>query len=195
MPRNHPQNRHKKTIHGRKKWAKKWAWGLSGSGHFFAESLEIIADLDEVDIFASKAADELLKMYRQKIPANIRIFHDTTASAVPVGRFYQKLYHTLVMAPASSNTVAKCVAGISDTLLTNIFAQAGKCRVDCVFFPCDTAEELRSKAPKGEVAVYPRRIDLLNTAALREFERVEVVDSLKRLRTAVERRKTAVADV
>lgn len=158
---------------------------MSGSGHFFAESLEMIKGLGMVDIFASKAADELLRMYRQSLPADIRVFRDTTASAVPVGRFYQNKYHTLVMAPTSSNTVAKCVTGVSDTLLTNIFAQAGKCRVRCIYFPCDTAAELRSQAPKGEVTVYPRRIDLANTAKLAEFEQVEVVDSLAELRRAV----------
>ena len=48
--------------------------------------------------------------------------------------FYKGIYHTLVMAPTSSNTVAKCVYGISDTLATNIFAQSGKCNVNCIFF-------------------------------------------------------------
>ena len=42
--------------------------------------------------------------------------------------FYHGVYHTLVMAPATSNTIAKCVAGISDNLATNVYAQAGKCR-------------------------------------------------------------------
>ena len=167
---------------------------MSGSGHFFAESLRIIKRLGTVDVFASRAADELLKMYRQPIPAGVRVFRDSTASAVPVGRFYQDKYHTLVMAPASSNTVAKCVLGVSDSLLTNIFAQAGKCRLGCIFFPCDTAEELVSQAPKGEVTVYPRRIDLANTAKLKEFEMVKVVDSLAALKNAVEARRRTVAD-
>ena len=63
------------------------------------------------------------------------------------------------MAPTSSNTVAKCVYGISDSLATNIFAQSGKCKVHCIFFPCDTAPELRTFSPKGYVDVYPREID------------------------------------
>ena len=36
-----------------------------------------------------------------------RLFRDTTASAAPVGQFYYGVYHTLVVAPATSNTVAK----------------------------------------------------------------------------------------
>ncbi len=96
----------------------------------------------------------------------VRVFKDTTASAAPVGNFYYGVYHTLVVAPATSNTVAKCVVGISDNLATNVFAQAGKCRVPTIVFACDTAPELETRAPKGMVMVYPRRIDLENTDRL-----------------------------
>ena len=68
-----------------------------------------------------------------------------------------------------SNTVAKCVLGISDTLATNVFAQAGKCRVPSIVFACDTAPELETMAPHGLVKVYPRRIDLENTEKAEEF--------------------------
>ena len=89
--------------------------------------------------------------------------------------FYHGVYHTLVMAPATSNTVAKCVLGISDTLATNVFAQAGKCRVPAIVFACDSAPEMDTPAPEGMVKVYPRRIDLENTRRLAAFERTRVV--------------------
>ena len=148
-------------------------------------------DLDEVDLFVSKAANEVVRMYRQefKLPASARIYRDTTASAVPVGLFYYGVYHTLILAPATSNTVAKCVFGISDTLVTNVFAQAGKCRVPSIVFACDTAPELETEAPKGMVKVYPRHIDLENTARLSAFEKTEVVELLKGLELALSRRK------
>ena len=165
----------------------RWAWGLSGSGHFFAESLSLIERLVSVDIFISKAGEELLPMYRQDIHKlkGVRLFKERSASSVPVARFYKNLYHTLVMAPMSSNTVAKCVVGISDNLLTNVFAQAGKCRVPCIFFPCDTARELDSMAPKGMVKVYPREIDLANSRRLQEFEATRVVWSMAQLGHAI----------
>ena len=86
------------------------------------------------------------------------------------------MYHTLILAPATSNTVAKCVFGISDKLATNVFAQAGKCRVPSIVFACDTAPELETGAPEGMVKVYPRRIDLENTERLNTFEATEVVE-------------------
>jgi flavoprotein len=123
----------------------------------------------------------------------MRVFRDTTASAAPVGAFYYGIYHTLVLAPATSNTVAKCVYGISDTLVTNVFAQAGKCRIFSIVFACDTAPELETEAPKGMVKVYPRQIDLENTARLKSFNDVNVVENLDELRDALSRRKRELA--
>jgi dihydromethanopterin reductase (acceptor) len=169
----------------------RWGWALTGSGHFFKECLALIQELDEVDLFVSKAAAEVVRMYKQHLilPKSARIFRDTTASAAPVGLFYYGVYHTLVLAPATSNTVAKCVYGISDNLATNVFAQAGKCRVSTIVFACDTAPELETEAPKGTVKVYPRRIDLDNTQRLKSFELTEVVETLEQLGQALARRK------
>ncbi|MGA2815802.1 MAG: flavoprotein [Xanthobacteraceae bacterium] len=169
----------------------RWGWALTGSGHFFKECLKMIGELDEVDLFISKAASEVVRMYRQelKLPKNARVFRDTTASAAPVGFFYYGIYHTLIVAPATSNTVAKCVFGISDTLVTNVFAQAGKCRVPAIVFACDTAPELETEAPKGMVKVYPRDIDLKNTERLKSFDKTLVVEALEHLEIAIIRRK------
>jgi flavoprotein len=169
----------------------RWGWALTGSGHFFKECLAMIRDLDEVDLFITKAADEVIRMYKQELtlPKSARVFRDTTASAAPVGYFYYGVYHTLVLAPATSNTVAKCVFGISDSLATNVFAQAGKCRVPAIVFACDTAPELETEAPKGMVKVFPRRIDLENTDRLKAFDATDVVESLPELEQAVARRK------
>lgn len=152
-----------------------------------------MGELDEVDLFVTRAAGEVIRMYRQALPKSMRVFRDTTASAAPVGAFYYGIYHTLVLAPATSNTVAKCVYGISDTLATNVFAQAGKCRVFSIVFACDTAPELETEAPKGMVKVYPRKIDLENTARLKSFNDVNVVENLDELRDALSRRKRELA--
>ena len=173
----------------------RWGWALTGSGHFFKECLGAIRSLEDVDLFVSKAASEVLRMYKQELslPKSTRIFRDTTASSAPVGYFYYGVYHTLVIAPATSNTVAKCVYGISDNLATNVFAQAGKCRVPTIVFACDTAPELETEAPKGMVKVYPRRIDLENTERLKAFEATQVVETLSELEQALARRTRELA--
>ena len=153
---------------------------LTGSGHFFNECITLINQLDDVDVFVSKAAEEVLVMYKKNdISSNVKIYKDNSASSVSVGKFYKNEYHTLVMAPTSSNTVAKCVYGISDSLASNIFAQAGKCRVECIYFPCDTAPELKTLAPSGYVDVYPRRVDLANVEKLKKFADTLTVMSFK----------------
>lgn len=168
----------------------RFGWALTGSGHFFKESLALMQRLPDLDVFVSKAAAEVIRMYKQELelPAGTRIYKDTTASAAPVGNFYYGVYHTLILAPATSNTVAKCVCGISDNLATNVFAQAGKCRVPAIVFACDTAPEMDTEAPKGMVKVYPRRIDLENTERLKSFDDTTVVETVADLEAAIEGR-------
>ena len=164
---------------------KKLGWVITGSGHFFEECLDIMSNLGEFDLFVSKAADEVIRMYKKKkasFPKNTRIFRDTTASSAPVGFFYKNIYHTLVIAPATSNSIAKFVAGISDNLATNIFAQAGKCKVPCIVLACDTEPEHDTKAPSKMVKVFPRKIDLENTKKLKLFKSTKVVSSVDDLK-------------
>jgi flavoprotein len=167
---------------------------VTGSGHFLAESLAIVRSLEDVDVFLSRAAAEVLRMYKIELdlPKGCQVFRDTTASAAPVAGFYHGVYHTVVVAPATSNTVAKCVLGISDTLVTNVLAQAGKCRVPSIVFACDSAPEMETEAPEGTVKVYPRRIDLENTARLASFERTDVVLTLDALEAALAARRRAL---
>ena len=129
------------------------AWALTGSGHFFTESLEMMGRIAEIDVFVSRAAIEVVRMYKKdmdKLPRSVRIF--------------------------------------SDNLATNVFAQAGKCRVPTIVFACDTAPELETEAPSGMVKVYPRRIDLENAERLKTFESVEVVESMADLDAALRAR-------
>lgn len=164
------------------------AWGLTGSGHFLKESLELARGIPNVDLYITKAGAEVLHMYGYSLKAlrgQFRVYRDTTHSAAPVGLFYHGHYHTVVVAPATSNTVAKCVWGISDTLVTNIFAQAGKCRIPSIVFACDTEPEVTTESPSEWVTLYPRGVDLENVEKLRRFERVTVASTLEELRAAI----------
>ena len=154
------------------------AWALTGSGHFLKECLELVEQHAGVDLFLSRAAAEVLPMYGinpRELRARRTCYRDTTASASPVGLFYRGYYDRLVIAPATSNTVAKMVWGIADTLVTNIYAQAGKCRIPSIVFACDTEPVMETEAPGGRVMVYPRRIDLDNVEKLSAFEHTIVV--------------------
>jgi len=169
----------------------RFAWALTGSGHFLPESLAIARRLPQVDLFLSAAAEEILPMYGIRLEAlreDFRLFPDRSSSSVPVGFLYHERYHTLVVAPATSNTVAKCALGISDTLPTNMFAQAGKLGLDSLVFACDTEPVVITQAPREEVTLRPRAIEFDNVARLRTFEHCTVVCSPEQLEAALDAR-------
>jgi len=174
--------------------AQRLAWAITGSGHYLRESLAILQTLENVDIFLSKAAAEIIKQYgfqAQLEATGHKIYQDKTASSVPVELFYEGKYHTLVIAPATSNTIAKMAFGFSDSLVTNLYAQAGKTRVPSIVFACDTVPEqpsasIESEAPRDNIVkVYPRKIDLDNVAKLATFEYTQIVENIQCLQQEV----------
>lgn len=176
--------------------APRFAWAITGSGHFLEDSLALAAALPDVDLFLSRAAEEVLAIYGiqlKDLKARFRVFRDKTASAAPVGMFYARRYHTAIVAPATSNTVAKCAVGISDTLPTNILAQAGKLGIPGIVYACDTEPVVVTKGPDGWLKLYPRNIELENVERLRRIDHCEVVCSIGELRGALDQRLKALS--
>ena len=165
---------------------KRIAWCITGSGHYLKESIDLMLTLENVDLYLSKAGEEVLKWYDYDLSIfkknKIKIFKDVTASASPVSLLYESVYKLVVISPATSNTIALMAQGISDTLVTNMFAQAGKCEVKSLVFACDTEPVVITQAPKKLVTLYPRDIDLKNYRTLKKFKNVIVVDNVKSLK-------------
>lgn len=178
------------------------AWAVTGSGHFLRESLALLKTLENVDIFLSKAAAEIIKQYGFQADLDAtahKVYQDKTSSSIPVELFYEGKYHTLVIAPATSNTVAKMAYGFSDSLVTNLYAQAGKTRVPSIVFACDTvpssnSQFIESEAPRENIVqVYPRQIDLDNVQKLAKFESTHVVADISSLHDAILNRLNSLA--
>ena len=149
-----------------------------------------------MDLFLSAAAEEVLGIYEiplDRLKARFRVLRDKTASAVPVGQLYTDVYHTVVVAPATSNTVAKCAYGFSDTLPTNMFAQAGKLGIPGIVYACDTEPVVVTRAPHDWVTLRPRRIELENVERLRGIDHARVVASLAELEAALDLRLNELA--
>ena len=162
--------------------------------------MALAARLPALDLFLSDAAEEVLPIYgmriedlRPRFGAGFRLVRDKTASAVPVGMLYDDVYHTVVIAPATSNTVAKCAFGISDTLPTNMFAQAGKLGILSLVFACDTEPVVVTKSPHDWVTLRPRRLELDNVERLRGIEYCRVVCSPAELEAALAARLAQLA--
>jgi dihydromethanopterin reductase (acceptor) len=169
----------------------RFAWAVTGSGHHLKEAIALAARLPRVDLFLSAAGEEVLPLYGYRLEAlrtRFRVFRDKTASGVPVGMLYDGVYHTVVLAPATSNTVAKAAFGFSDSLPTNMFAQAGKLRIPSIVFACDTEPVVITRSPRDWVELRPRHIDLENVERLRRIDHTQVVASPGELEAALDAR-------
>lgn len=169
----------------------RFAWCVTGSGHLLEESIALALELPRADLFLSAAAEEVLPLYGWPLPKlrkQFRVFRDNSASGVPVGMLYHGMYHTVVIAPATSNTVAKCAFGISDTLPTNMYAQAGKQCIPGIVFACDTEPTVVTQSPNEWVELRPRAIELENVERLSRFEYTTLVRSLDELKVALDER-------
>lgn len=139
------------------------AWGITGAGHFLRESFDVFKKLKQkkpelkVTTFVSRAAEEVVRMYGLAGElSNIScggyleecfFEREQGASCPKAGRFLLQRYDALVITPATSNTTAKLVCGIADTLVTNAVAQAVKGGVPVYIVPVDIAGKLESRMP------------------------------------------------
>ena len=165
------------------------AWGITGAGHYLEDCVKLILSHGQADIFLSRAGLEVLKLhhlYRALRDSGQTIFLDEDAASFPVTRLYGGRYDLVVIAPATANTVAKMVAGISDGLVTNLFATAGKRRIPAVVLPCDISGEVVSTTHKDkEIRVHVRPVDQKNTETLSRFEGVRVVHNPQQLEEVI----------
>lgn len=161
----------------------KIAWGITGAGHFLRESLDVAAVLRDVDFFASEAGLEVLKIYAITPATAPRI--DKSASTLACRAFAAGTYDLLVIAPATSNSVAKFVHGISDTMITTLFAQAGKSRVPIIVLPTDTEEVIDTMGATKPIRIYARPVDIENVKKLWKFPDVTVATTPAALSAAI----------
>ncbi len=141
----------------------KLAWGITGAGHFLGESVEVLKKLKKstpdlkVTTLVSRAGEEVVRMYGLENDLNfisdgsyleeIFLEREQGASVPKTGRFLLGKYDALIISPATSNTTAKIVCGIADTLITNAVAQAAKGGVPVYIVPVDISGDIESRMP------------------------------------------------
>lgn len=115
------------------------------------ESVEVLEEIaakneNQVTVLLSGAGEEVLKMYglfdRVKSATGgyyqeLVLEKDQMWSYPISGRFSLGRYDLLIVSPTTSNTIAKLVHGIADSLVTNAVAQAGKGQVRILLVPVD----------------------------------------------------------
>jgi flavoprotein len=93
-------------------------------------------------------------------------------------------YEFLLIAPASSNTVAKIANGIGDTLLTNAAIMSLKAFVPVYILPTDYRESIvYTKLPNGkEMKLRVRKEEADQVRKLESMEDVHVLESPQKMR-------------
>jgi dihydromethanopterin reductase (acceptor) len=137
------------------------AWGVTGAGHLLKDSYEAMRALKKnghsITTFMSRAGEEVSRMYglfgtTSDISDGTylnEIYLDSNqgASFPKIGRFNVGRYDVFILTPATSNTVAKIVYGIADTLVTNCAAQAMKGGIPSYIVPVDWESGVMSEMP------------------------------------------------
>lgn len=135
-------------------------WGITGAGHYLAESVEVVQELsleNRICTFVSRAGEEVLHMYglfdrlseisSGEYLEEIFLEREEGHSSPKTGRFMMGKFDLLIIAPATANTVAKMAYGIADSLVTNAAALANKAGVPVYIFPTDVKESALTQTP------------------------------------------------
>ena len=170
------------------------AWGITGAGDKIDEFIETMTQIkleheDAVDIqvFLSKAAETVLKYYKleEKLRQNFqKVTVEINANAPFLAAWMQGgKYEFLLIAPATSNTVAKIANGIGDTMLTNAAIMSLKAFKPVYIAPTDYKEGVCvTKLPNGnEMRLRVRKEEVDQVNKLREMQDMHVLEGPEKL--------------
>ncbi len=173
----------------------KVAWGVTGAGDKIAEILEVMKDLKqqsedavEIEVFLSKAAETVLKFYRLEDELRHsfgKVWVEANSNSPFLAAWLQmRKYEFLLIAPATSNTVAKIAHGIGDTLLTNAAIMSLKAYRPVYILPTDYRESVvYTKLPNGkEMKLRVRKEEADLVRKLEAMEDMHVYPDVGRLR-------------
>ncbi len=172
--------------------SKKIAWGITGAGDEIKDVKEEMKDIKNkysvgIDVFASKAGKQVLKMYNlfdeiEEIFDGISVEVNANAPFL-AGMLYEEKYKGMVIAPATSNTVAKIANCIGDSLLTNSALQALKAYKPVHIMPVDLeAGDSETTLPNGnEIRIRVRKEDAAQVDELRKVDGIRIIEGPEKI--------------
>jgi archaeoflavoprotein AfpA len=182
------------TVEQAKSKKRKIAWGITGAGDKIGEFIETMiqikkeyADIVEIHVFVSKAGETVLKFYNleAKLSQNFEKVHVEVNSNAPFLAAWMQMgkYEFLLIAPATSNTVAKIANGIGDTMLTNAAIMSLKGFMPIYIAPTDHKEGVCiTKLPSGkEMRLRVRKEEVEQVDKLRNMEDVHVLEGPEKI--------------
>jgi len=185
----------------KKEKKKKVAWGITGGGDKIAETLQLMKDIKkeyadkiEIEVFLSKAAEIVLKYYSLEADLKqnfekVRIELNSNAPFLAAWMQMHK-YEFLLIAPATSNTVAKIANSIGDTLLTNATIMSLKAGVPAYLAPTDYKESITyTRLPNGkEMKLKIRKEEVEQVKKIEKMEDLFVLRGLNEIKELFKKR-------
>ncbi|MFO7967610.1 MAG: archaeoflavoprotein AfpA [Archaeoglobaceae archaeon] len=175
---------------GRDENKKKVVWGITGSGDKLSETFEVMKTLreeyeDRIDIrvYLSKAGEQVIKYYKLIKPLK-ESFSDykvekNANSPFLAGQLQLGNYDFFLIAPATSNTVAKMAMGIADSLMSNSAIMGMKAFTPVYIMPSDYKEgTVVTTLPSGrEMKLRIRKEDVEHVKTLQNMDGVTVLEN------------------
>ena len=174
---------------------KRVAWGITGSGDRLIEVFEVMKQIKHqyqdqirITVYLSKAGDQVIKLYHllNDLQENFDKSRVETNSNVPslALQLQSGKIEFLLIAPTTSNTVAKLANGLSDTLLTNSAIMALKAFVPVYVMPCDYKEGVTvTQLPDGsKMKIRVRKEDAENAKKLSAMDGLFVLEKPEEIR-------------
>ena len=178
----------RKMIEKKEKKNSKVAWGITGSGEKMPETVNVMKHVkdefeDRVDlkVFVSKAGDQVLKYYKLSnfLQENFGkvLVEINSNSPFLAGQMQSGKFELLLIAPTTSNTVAKIAMGITDSMLSNAAIMSLKAYVPVYVMPSDYAEgTIVTKLPSGkDMELRIRKEDADNVRKLAQMDRMFIL--------------------
>ncbi|MFA5364485.1 MAG: archaeoflavoprotein AfpA [Candidatus Bathyarchaeia archaeon] len=168
---------------------KRVAWGITGSGDRLNEVFEVMKQVNKqyndqarLTVYLSKAADLVVKYYRlyedlKKSFNTTRVEINSNMPTLAVQLQSGKI-DFLLIAPATSNTVAKIATGIADTLICNAAIMALKAFIPVYILPCDLKEGVTvTQIPDGsEMKLRVRKEDAEHVQKLATMDGIVILE-------------------
>lgn len=170
------------------------AWGITGAGDRIEEFVHVMERIQkqyegkvEIQAFISKAAEIVLKYYKleDEVKKNFsKVTVEINSNSPFLAAWLQmRKYEFLIIAPATSNSVAKIANGIGDTMLTNAASMSLKAFVPVYIVPTDYEEKtMTTRLPNGkDMKLRIRKEDAENVRKLERMDGVNVLAEPQRI--------------
>lgn len=178
---------------------KKIAWGITGAGDKIEETVNAMLDINddfkdkvEIEVFISKAGDQVIKYYEisHEIENNFdKIWVEINAnSPFLAGNIQLGKYEFMLIAPGTSNTVAKIALRMGDTLISNAAIMGQKANIPLYILPADIEERtITTKLPNGkDLKLTIRKEDVEHAQKLAKMDNTYVLKTPNEIRNVFE---------